>query len=407
MKTLLKISWRNVWRNKARSLVIILAIAFGLWGGILATAIFTAMVEQQFDSSIKNQVSHIQIHHPDFLKDRNTLNSITGHEDILRTLAGASGVTAYSSRILASGMLASASMTSGVEIFGVDPEMEKNTRKFNQNIIDGEYLDIGSRNPVLVGEALAKKMKIHPGNRVVLTFQDARGDITAAAFRVAGIYRTANSMHDERNVLVNKHDLEAILGESGIINEIAILMDNLESVSPFAQRLQDQFSDNTIRTWGEISPELTFMNELTGIMMMVLVIIILLALAFGLLNTMLMTIFERTRELGVLMSVGMNKIRVFSMILLETSFITLTGSALGILIGSLTVWITHRSGIDFTRVGADTLSEFGFDAIIYPRLDPSFFGYLALLVLLTATLASIYPAYKALKLNPAEAVRKE
>jgi putative ABC transport system permease protein len=407
MKTLIKISWRNVWRNKARSLVIILAIAFGLWGGIVATAIFTALVEQQFDSSIKNQVSHIQVHNPDFLKDRNTLNSITHHEQVAQTLSAEPGVTAYSSRILASGMLASASMTSGVEIFGVDPVMEENTRKFSQNIIEGEYLDISSRNPVLVGAALAKKMKINTGTRVVLTFQDARGDITAAAFRVAGIYRTANSMHDERNVLVNKNDLEAILGKSGIVNEIAILMENLEWVNPVAKKLQDQFPDITVRTWGEISPELTFMNELSGIIMMILVIIILLALAFGLLNTMLMTIFERTRELGVLMSVGMNKARVFSMILLETSFITFTGSAVGILIGSITVLITHKIGIDFTRFGADTLSEFGFDAIIYPRLDTSFFGYLALLVILTATLASVYPAYKALKLNPAEAVRKE
>jgi putative ABC transport system permease protein len=407
MLTLIKISWRNVWRNKTRSFVIILAIAFGLWGGIFSTSIFTALIQQQFDSSIKNQISHIQIHHPEFLKDRNTTQVISHSAQVEMFLENDPRVSAFAPRTLSSGMLASASMTSGVEIFGIDPVREHATREFENNIIEGEYLDTDLRNAILVGARLAEKMRLEPGNRVVITFQDSHGEITAAAFRVAGIYRTANTSLDERNVYIRRADMEKLMGQEGLTNEIAILLHDIEEVSPMMDLLQQEFPENTIRSWSEISPELSFMSEMSGMMMMILVGIILLALAFGLLNTMLMTIFERTRELGVLMSVGMNKARVFSMIIFETTFITLTGAAAGVLIGSATIWITSGTGIDFTSVGGDTLSDFGFDAVVYPTLETSFFGYLAVMVLVTALLSSIYPAWKALKLNPAEAVRKE
>lgn len=407
MKTLLKISWRNVWRNKARSIVIILAVSFGLWGGVFATAFMNGMLKQQFEAGIKNQVSHIQIHNPDFIRERQTEFTIHNADEIFSFLEQSDKVFSYSSRILASGMLATASMTSGVDIYGINPLQEKIVTNFDDNIIDGDYFESVSRNPVLVGAKLAEKMNINTGSRLVMTFQDINGNITSASFRVCGIYRTINSTLDERNVYVKSADLEELMGETGIVNEIAILLHDIEDVNDYRLELQEEFSGNEIRIWAEIAPDLSFMNEFAGIAMLVLIIIILFAMAFGLLNTMLMTIFERTRELGVLMSVGMSKFRVFLMILLETAFLVITGSVFGTLIGTLTVSLTHRTGLDLTGFGGEALHEYGFDAVIYPTLDSIFYLNLAILVLLTATLAAIYPAYKALKLKPAEAVRKE
>jgi putative ABC transport system permease protein len=264
-----------------------------------------------------------------------------------------------------------------------------------------------SRNPILIGAKLAEKMKMTIGNRIVLTFQDINGEITSASFRVCGIYRTSNTTNDGRNVYVKKSDLLALLGKDEVVNEVAILLHNLDDVSGFRTELQSKYSGNEIRTWAEISPDLSFMNEFTGFMMMILLIIILMALAFGLLNTMLMTIFERTRELGVLISVGMSKKRVFLMILLETTFLVISGALFGSLLGALTVNSTNSTGVDLTRFGADAFSDFGFAPIIYPSLENSYYLYLALLVLITSFLAAVYPAFKALKLNPADAVRRE
>jgi putative ABC transport system permease protein len=406
MKTLFKISWRNVWRNRARSIVIILAIGFGLWGGIFATGLMTGMIRQQFNSSIRNQVSHIQIHNPEFIKERETGFTVSGADDIARFLDSSDKVQAYTKRTLATAMLATASMTSGVEIYGINPEQEDKTTDFESNIIDGDYLGTATRNPLMIGKALADRVNISTGSRIVMTFQDLNGEITSALFRVSGIYRTANTANDQRFVYVRQADLEGLLDGSGIINEIAILLHDLDDVSGFHEELQTLFPDNEIRTWAQISPDLSFINEFSGMMMMILVIIILVAIAFGLLNTMLMTIFERTQELGVLMSIGMKKPRVFSMILLETTFLVLTGSVFGVIIGSLTVALTGNTGIDLTPLGGEAFSEFGFDPVIYPVLDQMFYFNLAILVLTTAIIASIYPAWKALRLKPAEAVRK-
>lgn len=407
MKTLLKISWRNVWRNKARSLVIILAIACGLWGGTFATALMTGMIEQKFNSTIRNQVSHIQVHHPEFIRENQTEFLVSGLESLETKLAGSPEVLAWSARTLSNGMIANASMTSGIEIFGIDPDQENLTTNFRESVIEGDYLETGGRNPILIGKKLADKMKISSGNRIVLTFQDIYGDITSASFRVSGIYRTSNTSNDERNVYVRQTDLLTLLGKEGLVNEVAILLHNLDDVPAFRDELKTEFAENEIRTWAEISPELNYLNQFTGLMMMILLVIILMALAFGLLNTMLMTIFERTRELGVLISVGMSKKRVFMMILLETTFLVITGSVAGSLIGAFTVNSTGKSGVDLTGFGADAFSDFGFEPIIYPSLDQSYYLYLAMLVLITAFLASVYPAFKALKLNPADAVRRE
>jgi putative ABC transport system permease protein len=407
MKTLLKISWRNVWRNKARSTVIILAIGCGLWGGTFATALMTGLIEQKFNSTIKNQVSHIQVHHPEFIREHLTEYEVIDHEALVAELDNNDKVLSFSARTLVNGMIANASMTSGVEIYGIDADQENRTTRFKDALTEGDYFESVSRNPILIGAKLAEKMKIKIGNRIVLTFQDISGEITSASFRVSGIYRTSNTMNDGRNVYVKKNDLLRLLGKNEVVNEVAILLHHMEDVTAMRADLQSKFSGNKIRTWAEISPDLSFLNEFSGLMMMILLIIILMALAFGLLNTMLMTIFERTRELGVLISIGMSKKRVFLMILLETTFLVISGSLLGSLLGALTVNSANSNGVDLTSFGADAMSDFGFAPIIYPSLDPSYYLYLALLVLLTAFLASVYPAFKALKLNPADAVRRE
>jgi len=333
MKTLLKISWRNVWRNKGRSLAIIIAISIGLWGGIFATSISTGLINQQFESSINTRVSHIQIHNPDFIKEKNTKHTIQNTQEIIKYLNKSDKVLAYCSRILNNGMLLTANSTSGINIYGIDADTENKTTKLKQNTIEGNYLDsIDSRNPILIGASLASKKKISIGNRIILTFQDVNGEIISASFKVCGIYRTANSTLDELNVYVKKSDFSKLLGKEDISNEIAILLHDFNNAEPFKEELQDIFTENEIRTWAEVSPDLSYTKEMTGVSLMVLIIIILGALGFGLLNTMLMTIFERTNELGVLLSVGMNKIKVFLMILFETSYLILSGSFIGIVL---------------------------------------------------------------------------
>jgi len=407
MKMLLKISWLNLWRNRQRSIVMIIAVMAGLWGGIFAASIMFGLINQRFESSIEQQISHVQIHHPEFLKDYNVKYSIDRWENLKDDLDSDHDVIAFSGRTQVNGMLRTATLTAGVNIMGIDPQMEANTISLDKNIVEGNYLEKDFRNPVLIGKSLAEKVKARIGSRIVLTFQDVDGELAAGSFRVAGIYQTAATAWDEMHVFALQTELNELLGCDEIINEVGILTHDHEKAAGFADKYKEHYPNLEIRTWSEISPELAFLQEMATMMYTIIIIIILLALAFGLLNTMLMAVIERIKELGVLMAIGMNKTRIFIMILLETMILSLTGAVLGMIAGYFTTSLLGIRGMDLSVVGGDALHEYGFDSVIYPVIEPSVFVIITVLVILTALFTSIFPALKALRLKPAEAVQAE
>lgn len=407
MKMIIKIAWRNIWRNRQRSLTMIMAITAGLWGGLFAASIAMGLMDQRFRTGIEQEFSHVQVHHPEFLKEYNPKYGISPWDILREDLSENEYVRAFSGRTLANGMLASANLTQGINILGVDPTMEAKTTSLENNLMEGEYFGDEVRNPVIIGKRLADKMKVRPGTRLVLTFQDLDNELVSISARVSGIYQTANSMYDENHIYVLQTDLNAYLGGEAIVNQVAILLTDHEMSAEFARQYQEKYPELTVRNWAEVSPQLAFYNEMGMTMFMMILIIILLALAFGLLNTMLMSVFERVKELGMLMSIGMNKKRVFMMIVSETVFLTLSGAVAGMLAGYFSLLLFQKNGINLGAVGGDSLNNFGFDAVVYPQLEPAFFAMLTILVVITAVITGIYPALKALRLRPAEAVRAD
>lgn len=407
MKTITIISWRNVWRNKKRSLAMIMAIAVGLWGAVMTLGITNGMMAERQRTTIEQHISHIQIHNPEFLKDDNIRNHIEKPEALFTTLDAAPEVKAYSARTMVSGMLATTTLTTGVQLIGVDAAMEDQTTDIESNIIEGRYLDVEGRNLLLLGQTLADKIKAQVRSRVVLTFQDEHNEIISAAFRVCGIYRTSNTTFDERKVYLRQSDLLAQLGADYMVSEVAVVLDAMEETERLSASLRASFPELEVRSWSEVSPELGYMNEMFGVMMFIILLVILLAVAFGLVNTMLMAVYERIQEMGMLMAVGMNRRKVFGMILLETSFLTLLGAAGGLLLGGITLQLIGESGINLAMVGGDSMQYMGFSSVIYPTLEPSFFVTLTLMVAATALCSALIPALRVMKLKPAEAVRAE
>jgi putative ABC transport system permease protein len=407
MKILLKISWRNIWRNPKRSLVMIIAILIGLWAGIFVSSLMFGMIEQRFKTSIEQHISHLQIHNPEFLKDNNVKFGIENWKNLSQELAADSEVKAFSGRTRVNGMLATATLTRGITINGIDPVHENLTSRLGNNIREGSYFTDAGRNAILIGKKLADKTRLQERSRLVLTFQNAAGELISASFRVAGIYETSNSMYDEMNVYVKRSDLDGYIGEETIINEIAILCVEADQVNSIRDRYKALFPGLSIRTWAEISPELSYLQEMSQTVLVFILVIILFALAFGLVNTMLMSVFERVYELGMLMAVGMNRRKVFGMIMFETAFLTFLGAAGGMLLGFLSNLVFGKRGINLASVGGESMHDYGFPSMVYPNLEPSFYIMLTILVIITAFLTSIYPAVKALRLKPAEAVRQE
>lgn len=404
MKTILKIAWRNVWRNRLRSLVVIGAIILGIWAGVFVSGFSFGMNAQRTRSMIENNLSHIQVHHPQWKEEKKLQYWLDDPEEVITTLEESGQVKTFSSRILINGMVASARYSSGVQITGIDPEKETALTGLSNKIDSGEYISDEGRNPLLIGRALAEKMKVKPGSKVVITFTDEEGTIISSAFKVKGIYSSTSGQLEKMQVFVRNSDLRSLLGRDAGIHELAMLLNDPEQVEPFKDQLQGVFPDRDVRSWRDLSPELAYADELMATMLYIIIGIIMLALSFGIINTMLMAVLERRKELGMLMGVGMSKTRLFFMILFETVLLALCGGPLGILLGYITIARTRATGIDLEIFGQG-LKSMGIDSVIYPDVVSSFYFGTAALVVGMALISSLWPARRALKMNPVEAIR--
>ena len=402
---ILSVSWRNIWRNKTRSLVIITAIALGIFAGVYTIAFMYGWINQKIESVINTEMSHIQLHQPEYLETNEVHDFIPDIVSLRNEILGIDSVKAVSARVIATCMVASAETGSGVQLVGIDPENEMLVTNIHKKIVEGEYFNGVKRNPIVIGEKLAQKLKVKVRSKIVVTITEMDGTLTGGAFRVAGIYRTSNTTYDEMKAFVRAEDLRRLLNINPTAgHEIAVVVDKNGMELPIAEKLKAKYTGLQTITWTKLVPEMELMNENINLMMYIFVVIILLALGFGIVNTMLMVIMERVKELGMLMAVGMNRVRVFGMIVTETIFLSLTGGVVGIVLALTTIAITARTGIDLS-LWAQGLNSAGFDAIIFPTIGIDSVIVVTVLVMITGLLSALYPARKAINLNPAEAIR--
>lgn len=406
MKMLLSISWRNIWRHPARSGVLLAAIIAGLWAGILVSALTNGWIHQRFVNLIQEEITHAQVHHPEFRTEREPWMYIENAEEIFSHLDGDERVLSWAARTLTDGMIQSPLTSSGVQIRGIQTGRERETTTFHENMTEGDYLDSDFRNPILLGERLAEKLNVETGNRLVLTFQDLDNEITSGSFTISGLFRTASNPYDERHVFVRAEDLQNLLGDHTAFHEIAMMLQDEELSNMVTADLNREFENIAAQTWYELSPELRYITDMGGGMIVYIMAVIMLALAFGILNTMLMAIFERMRELGMLLAIGMSKLRVFLMIMVESVILTFTGATAGLILAWITLEYLGEKGIDMTSMGGQSMAEFGYDAVVYPIAYSNDYVTTIILVVITAILAAVYPAIKALRLNPGEVVRE-
>jgi len=244
-------------------------------------------------------------------------------------------------------------------------------------------------------------------NKVQITMSDKAGNPVQGVFRVCGIYKTTNTGFDQSAAFVNAGELAKMYDGDGILtHEIAILLNDIEDAGTVAVKLRTITGGNSVRTWKDLAPDAAMMNDFMLIYYFIFIGIIMLALAFGIINTMLMAVLERTKELGMLMAIGMNRRRIFTMIMLETIFLTAVGAVAGIIAGWAITGSLGKTGIHLAG-WKEGFEAIGFAATVYPVVTLQFIIFTAIMVIVTAVLSSIWPARKALKLIPVEALRTE
>ncbi len=402
------IAWRNIWRNKVRSLIVIIAVILGLVGGIFSLALMNGMMQQMVTASIETQLSNIQLHNPKYEDNDEIKYFISNADSVCDIIKQNPEVKAICRRTAAPAMASTATTGTGVTINGINPDEEEKVTDVWTKIIEGSYFKKETRSaPIVVGKKLAHKLNAKIGNKIIITIQSLRDTITYGAFRVVGIFETQNSMFDESMIFVKNEDLCKLIGfDLANTTEIAVKLNDNFKTAIVAESLAKEFPKLMVQSWMQIRPEYELFNSWVRQLLYIFLLIILLALAFGIVNAMLMAVMERVRELGMLMAVGMNKRRVFKMIMLETIFLSITGGFIGIIISFILIQYFANAGIDLSIV-SEGMSAIGYSSIAYPSVGNEYYLIIGIMVIVTAVLSSIYPARKALKLRPAEAIRED
>ena len=402
--TLIKISWRNVWRNKLRSIVVIFSVIFGLLGGIIIIAMSYGLNEERMNNAVEAYLSHVQIHNKQFSEDYNIMNTIDNLSQIENVIKNDNRVVSYSKRIILNGMLSNSNGSYGIQVKGIDPEQEKMVTNTFEKIIEGEYFNSKRDNTILVGKKLADRLNLKLKSKVVVTFQDENYDLTSLLFRVEGIYRSGNSRYDESNVFVRNDNIKKNLPAFSGYHELPILLTDINLRNEVKKDLSKISEENIVEGWDDISKELAYANEMLAAVLYIFMMIILFGLSFGIVNTMLMAILERKKEIGMLMSIGMNRYKIFMMISFETIFLSLVALPIGLFSSYLIVEYYSVVGIDLSIVEAG-LENFGVGTRLYFKVPNQEYFIVSLMVFIISLISSIFPSIRALKINPVEATK--
>lgn len=408
---LIKMAWRNLWRNPLRTGISLATMVFGLTGVITLMGFLSGMYANMIDNAIAWQTSHIQVQRAGYRENPEIERTITDPEPILDALQHNPHVAAVSPRFLTQGMVASARSTRGVLIRGVSPGAEAQVTPVARHLTDGQWLDDNGRNPVVVSARTAERLKLRLGSKVVLTFTDSAGEVTGAAFRVRGLFQTPSSQFDDNNLYVRRGDLQTLAGLEGV-HEIAVRLTesdfrdqrDLEAVRHSLVSISAP--ENSIDAWGEIQPMLASILSQSGVSNGIILGVYVTAMGLGIINIMLMSVFERTREFGVLMAVGMRKKQVFVLILLETTLLGCFGALLGVVLSALLMMILAHTGINL-QLMAEGLAAFGVNTLLYPRVEILEYLTVFVTVALTAMLAALYPARQILRKQPVDAMSEK
>ncbi|SHO55085.1 ABC transporter permease [Vibrio quintilis] len=409
---LIKLAWRNLWRNKLRTGVMLGAMMFGVMGAVVITGLMSGMLDNMAHNAIDWQISHIQIHHRQYVKNPDILATIDDAETLQQQLARHPQVKAFSARFLIDGMIGSARSSKGVRINGVDIATEEKLTPLAGSMVQGEWLSPQGKKPVLVSAKIAKRLKLRLKSKVVLTFTDGRGEVTGAAFRVRGIFQTPSSQFDDNHIFVRRDDLQKIAGMTGV-HEIAVLavkagqVDNLLPLAQLrAQIAAGTSAQNLVQDWTQVQPLLASMLATTRTSSAIILGVFVLAMGLGIVNVMLMSVFERTQEFGVLMAIGMEKPRLFRLILLESFWLGTCGGMLGVAGCGALIALLQQTGLPLGSM-AEGLGAYGIDTVLYPRVPAAEYLAMFVTVVLSALIAALYPAWQILKQRPVEAMAEK
>ncbi|WP_370978333.1 ABC transporter permease [Agaribacterium sp. ZY112] len=407
----LQLAWRNLWRNKRRTAIMLAAISVGVWAMIFMSSLMRGMLQDSLQRSINALPGHVQIHHPDFRLDPSVDARFNEPSEALSQQFSSPLIKHWLKRINLPAVLASERETRGVQLLGIEPNNEQHSLS-EVRLVEGRMLNDADDMALVIGQALAQRLDTRVGKRVVLMSQGADGELAERGIRIVGIYKSELGAQDERVIYLGYTAAQRFLKMPAQLTEIAFFADQNDDTDLLLAKVKSLYKQSAsknaaleILAWYDIDAYMASMMGMLDAMILVWILVVFTAMGFGLANTLLMAIFERIRELGLMMALGMPRQLVLLQIMFETCLMLLLGLLIGNSFALLSVAWTS-SGIDLSSV-AEAMAVAGVGSRLYPALSLADLVAANIVVLVLGLLTSILPAWRASHYDPVKALNRD
>lgn len=407
MKLLLKLAWRNIWRNKRRSILTLCAIVFATFASVAMRGIQLGTYELNISNAVNMFSGYMQIQKKGYQQNPSLNKNFRYNKNIKETIESVPGVISYAPRVYTDGLISFKDNSLGAAIFGVDPLREKSTTTFLNRINEGIFFETPDTYEIVLGTKLLQNLKAKIGDDIVILAQGYDGSLGNLKFKIIGTVKMGMQEFDASTAFIGLETAQELAAMYGRIHSVALKVDDMNNIATIRAKLTQKLNDKNLAvlSWEEVMSDFKQSIELDNVSGIFMLLILIVIVAFGILNTVLMSVTERFNEFGVTLSIGMPQMKLVLLVLIETIFLTLIGVVIGDIIGWVINHIIILNPIEFTGELGKIYEEYGF----LPRMEssntPTIFINTTLTILIVSILSALYPAYKTYKLEPLKGIR--
>ncbi|MEE8312001.1 MAG: FtsX-like permease family protein [Candidatus Binatia bacterium] len=403
MLAAIRLAWRNLWRNRRRTLITTAAVALGTAILIVVHGLTDGLLLSSVLNATDKSLGEVQVHAPGYLGDRSMYKTVDDPQRLLDDLDARD--LAAVARSYGYGLVAAGTKSAGARFWGVDPVGERRTFDLADHVSDGRYLAASATGGVVLGRKLARSLNAGVGDEIVAVVQAADGSLGNELFTVTGILLAVGESIDRSAAILHAEDYESLFVSEGRVHEVAINTRGTVDLAHLVTVTEELAPAADVRSWRELMPMLSDMLSMVDGALLIFGSIFFLAAGLGVLNTMLMATYERTREFGIVKALGAAPWRIAREVALEAWMLALFATSLGGGLGLASCALLEKYGIDLSHLGGGlTFAGVALDPVWRARFDPGYAVMPILVMWIVCVLAALYPAVSAARLDPVDAM---
>lgn len=403
----LKLAWRNIWRNTRRTLITSAAIAAAVLLALFMRSMQTGMYDQLLDNIVGKFSGYVQVHGQGYWDERTVDNTLVFSDSLEKEILEVDGVNGVVPRLETFALSAYEDLTKGVFIQGVIPEKENILKDFNASIDTGQIFD-PEKDEVLIGKGIAKFYQVDLGDTLIFIGQGYHGQSAAGKFVISGIMDLKNPQLNKQYVVTSVEAVQRFIGGEGITSSLVLATENSNKEIEIAEALKEKLNPELyeVMTWQEMMPEIQQLIQADQAGDMIFIGILYMIISFGIFGTILMMTQERMYEFGVLLSIGMSRLKIIKVMVLESFFLAILGLAAGIAFIMPIIYYINANPIYMGDEIQEMMESYGFDAQLITNTSWTIPMNHTIVILVITMLLTLYPMWVIRKLNPIKAMKK-